>query len=353
MFCIFLIIAIGFFFSILLDIPVCFAYIIPMARNGTIPREQLEMSKRPFAIMGTLDAMAGIMQIFAATYLPGPLLILLGQAAIPVSMVISRYLLSARYNVFQYVGALIVAGGIITVLAPALSGGGSALWACVMIVSTVPMTLSSVYKEIALGEKELDPIYLNGWIAVFQFLFSLVLCIPSSLATEPPVPIPDLPANMWDGLRCYVGYNSISCDDSSDDACSSDNCFPTAPMFVTIYLFFNQLYNLLIILILKYGSANLLYMALTLMVPLGNVAFTLPFVPQHAALRVTDILGLVIICLGLGTYRFAADLYTRYVSKKTNASGSDAGNTYFGDDNKHGLDRVRQLLLEEDEDINT
>ena len=42
------------------------------------------------------------------------------------------------------------------------------LWALVMIFSCVPMTLSSVYKEKALGETELDPIYLNGWIAVFQ-----------------------------------------------------------------------------------------------------------------------------------------------------------------------------------------
>ena len=39
------------------DIPVCFAYIIPMSRNGGIPREQLELPKRPFAVMGGLDAM--------------------------------------------------------------------------------------------------------------------------------------------------------------------------------------------------------------------------------------------------------------------------------------------------------
>jgi hypothetical protein len=69
-------------------------------------------------------------------------------------------------------------------------------------------------------------------------------------------------------------------------------------MFVNIYLFFNIVYNFLIILILKYGSANLLFMALTLMVPLGNIAFTFDFVPQHQTLKPTDIVGLVIICLG-------------------------------------------------------
>ena len=61
-------------------------------------------------------------------------------------MVISKYLINAQYNKFQYVGAVIVACGIIVVLAPTISGGGSIIWALVMMVSCVPMTLSSVYK---------------------------------------------------------------------------------------------------------------------------------------------------------------------------------------------------------------
>lgn len=316
-----------------------------------IPREQTELSKRSFAVMGAckytfplilsgselnnlplflllflVDAMASIMQIFAATYLSGPLVILLSQAAIPVSMVISRYLLKATYNYFQYAGALIVAGGIIVVLAPSLSAGGSPLWAVMMILSTIPMTLSSVYKEIALGETELDPIYLNGWIAVFQLLFSLVLAIPSAYASDPPVAIADLPQNLYDGLRCYVGQSTITCPEGSSDSCVPDDCFPDAPMFVTIYLVFNQMYNLLIILILKYGSANLLYMAMTLMVPLGNVAFTLPFVPSNKELANTDIIGLVVICLGLGIYRFAAKLYAKYFTKEEEIVLSDTDN---------------------------
>lgn len=60
-------------------------------------------------------------------------------------MVISYFLLKARYNNFQYLGAVIVAAGIVVVLAPTMSGG-SAVWAIVMLMSTIPMTLSSVYK---------------------------------------------------------------------------------------------------------------------------------------------------------------------------------------------------------------
>ena len=66
-------------YTTLVYIPTSFAYIIPMARAGKISQEQMTMSKRPFMIMGGLDALAGIMQVFAATYLPGALIILLLQ----------------------------------------------------------------------------------------------------------------------------------------------------------------------------------------------------------------------------------------------------------------------------------
>jgi drug/metabolite transporter (DMT)-like permease len=168
---------------------------------GKIPKDQLEMSRKPFAVMGTLDAIAGIMQIFSATYLPGPLLILLQQAAIPISMLISRYMLDATYNKYQYGGAVVVAAGIAVVLVPTMTSGGSPLWALMMIFSCVPMTLSSVYKEIALGERELDPMYLNGWIAIFQLAFTFVLILPAAMATDPPVYPQDLPSNLANGFK--------------------------------------------------------------------------------------------------------------------------------------------------------
>ena len=298
-------------------LPTSFAYISPSIKSGRIPREQADMPKKPFFVMGFLDAIAGIMQVFAATYLPGPLLILLSQAAIPMSMLISRYLLKQKYNIFQYGGAIVVMIGIVVVLGNPGDGTGGdnvLLWAFVMIFSTVPMALSSVYKEIALGETELDPIFLNGWICVFQFLFSLIMCVPASLTSEPPVQIADLPQNIMDGLSCYGGKNSVTCPAGSDDSCVPDDCYYSAPILVTVYLIFNQAYNLLIILIIKYGSSNLLFMALTIMVPLGNFAFTLPFVPGNAPLKATDVIGLIVICGGLVCYRFGTQLVKTYLN---------------------------------------
>lgn len=82
-------------------------------------------------------------------------------------MGISKRLTGARYSTAQYAGAIVVAAGIIIAIGPSLavgSGNGAQelVWSIVMVLSCVPMALSSVYKEVALGESELDPIYLNG-----------------------------------------------------------------------------------------------------------------------------------------------------------------------------------------------
>ena len=57
------------------------------------------------------------------------------------------------------------------------------------VLSCIPMCLSSVYKEKALGDDDMDVIYLNGWVAVFQFLASLLFAVPSAYAMGLPVSV--------------------------------------------------------------------------------------------------------------------------------------------------------------------
>jgi len=331
-------------------IPLSFIYVIPMRRRGVIGDDQWNMPKKPFAVMGFLDSIPGILQVFAATYLPGTLLILLLQSAIPVSMVISSYLLKAKYQLGQYVGAVIVAIGIIVVLVPTWQGGSGdqlIIWSIVLIASTIPMCLSSVYKEIALGERELDPIFLNGWIAIFQFLFSIPLAIPAGYASYPPVHAEDLPKNLWQGMKCYVGISSLDYDDDDnysddDDEYESDDCYLYAPLFVNLYLVFNVSYNILIILILQFGSANILWLALTIMVPLGNIAFALPFMPEAQDLHATDIVGLIVIVSGLVCYRFGEDIRNKYFKKNTSTLDLE----------EEGIKSASKALLQDHDDEN-
>jgi len=308
-------------------IPLSFAYIWPMilwGKNITPKQRQIPLYK--FFIMGFLDGIAGVMQTFSVNYIPnGALIILLTQSAIPISMFVSRWLLKAKYEKFHYVGATVVIAGLIVVLVPVFlskdqNNGEStvkiAIWCVVLILSCVPMTLSSVYKEKALGDDEadIDVVYLNGWVAVFQFLVSIPLAIPAAYASN--LTIQELPTNFYNGVRCYVGKDSIlhSYYDHGQfiivDQCKE------APLFVNLYIAFNVLYNILIILILKYGGANILWLAMTIMVPLGNVAFSLKFVPGHRAMRPTDIVGLIVIMLGLCIYRFWGKIWTAIQNRK-------------------------------------
>lgn len=307
-------------FTTFVYIPFSFAYILPMLRYGkAITPSQLEIPKGKFAVMGILDSIAGIMQVFGATYLGGSLLILLGQAAIPISMVISKLLLKVEYSNCQYMGSFVVVLGILLVLGPSLHDSSALLseqdtahilpWSLVVIASCIPMCLSSVYKEKALGETTLDPIYLNGWIAIFQFFVAIPLSLPAAAVGDPPVLPYDLPENLWDGFKCYLGTNSIL------DGPHKDDC-GMATVYVSIYILFNLTYNVLIILILKFGSANILWLAMTIMVPLGNVAFTFHFMPGHVPLRSTDIGGLFLIMSGLFLYRFLPTLLEKWQARK-------------------------------------
>jgi CRT-like, chloroquine-resistance transporter-like len=113
-------------------IPICFAYVLPASHYGwfnqAIPpiehwwnNTSIIVSHRPFIIMGFLDGVASCMQILSAVYLPGPLVILLPQAAIPMSMLLSTWLLHERFRHFQVIGAAVVVLGILVVLEPVVT----------------------------------------------------------------------------------------------------------------------------------------------------------------------------------------------------------------------------------------
>ena len=73
-------------------IPCSFLYIIPVQKYGTaITKECEEISKWKFAIMGTLDGIGGVMNVFAVNYITNSsMIILLTQDSIPISMFMSK-----------------------------------------------------------------------------------------------------------------------------------------------------------------------------------------------------------------------------------------------------------------------
>jgi drug/metabolite transporter (DMT)-like permease len=175
------------------------------------------------------------------------------------------------------------------------------LWALVVILSCIPMTLSSLYKEMVLSEVELHPLYLNGWTAFFQFFFSLALAIPAGKLTSPPLSSSDLMSNLHNGWSCYFNAQG-----SIDTGCHPDDMCEQAFWIFNLNFVMVVLYTILAIYLLKYGSTSLLYLASTITVPLGNIVFSIQSIPGYTPMHLSDILGLIVIVTGLVLYRSAA-----------------------------------------------
>lgn len=339
-----------------------------------IPMLQTKLSKRPFAIMGSLDYVSLLLRVLASVQLSGPLLVLLPQTGIPISMVLSACLLNKKYSPIHWIGAVTVLLGIGIVVGPMFSNSdeigysciasdnekycticekvmtedecvgvqyydpssfeqsfifsgysmrdvnesqsfdgpcrwessdnGDApstfFWSVAVVFAMIPMALSSIYKESYSQETEIDPIYWNLWITIFQTFYSLLFAVPTGYISEPRVPADEFFSNFWDGFKCTFGYSSL------DTGCHPDHCHLWGPLFFWLYQFSTFGLAISMIVLLKYGGANLMFLGSTLILPISNLAFALPFMPNATAVHFTDILGLCVILFGLGLYKYAA-----------------------------------------------
>lgn len=279
-------------------LPFSLLWVVPVfLKHGRSALEATPVPQKAWMIMGALDSLAGIMQTLSTNKIAsGALIVLLLQSAIPMSMLISRYFLKTTYSRLQYLGAVFVILGLVVVIAPSfsdMSGAGkdTAIFSFVLIASCIPMTLSSVYKELNLGDADIDPIYFNLMIAFYQLLFGLPLLVPSAFADG--LNMETLGPNLKNGFKCFTGV----------DPTPEDNC-AKAPLFAMLYIGVNLIYNILIILILKFGSSNVLWLSLVAAVPIQNFIFAIPGVPSYKPLTGFVIAGLPIIMFGLVTYRF-------------------------------------------------
>jgi len=116
-----------------------------------------------------------------------------------------------------------------------------------------------------------------------------------------------------------------------------DDC-ASAPLLVTLYLAFNLVYNVLIIMILKFGSANIMFMGSTALVPLTNALFACQWIPGHKPLKLTDFIGLVVIMSGICTYRFV-----RRCPCEATADGEDDSDDEMDDDDEEDLEDAKNM----------
>eukprot|EP00298_Acanthocystis_sp_HF-20_P004357 c14694_g1_i1.p1 GENE.c14694_g1_i1~~c14694_g1_i1.p1 ORF type:complete len:579 (+),score=206.18 c14694_g1_i1:23-1738(+) len=230
------------------------------------------------------------------------------------------------YSIFQYIGATIVIAGLVVSVWPAVGGtGGDAgpiLGDMIFFSSTIPIAMSAVYKEIAFRKVELDVWYLNLFVALYQTICSLLYFPLAAIMSG--IAISDVPSSLYNGFMCYAtGTNYISLDNSkcsiASDCNNNSNCCDSCDGSISnisaisafwgmnMYMFANILYNVVLVLVIKHGSAALMYVASTIVLPLGAICFSLSVFMGNHAQPFTSYMtaGLCIVIFGLLIYRFA------------------------------------------------
>jgi hypothetical protein len=142
--------------------------------------------------MGGLDAVAGLFAVVGGALSAGQVQIVVQQANIPITMLLSRlYLKVSSYAWSQYVGAsIIVLGGLLSAFGAGGAAGGGPLgdgggvsahvvWfgPVLILIGIIPGSMSNVYKEENFKTHNLDIYFLTTYVAVWQTALSF-LCVP-------------------------------------------------------------------------------------------------------------------------------------------------------------------------------
>ena len=272
------------------------------------------------------------LSLFGAVHTSGSNQALLTNAVIPVTMLLSYVILHQRFASTQYLGSAVIMAGIGVVLLPELfpswsslaserdSGGEVGendnsdlpLFNFLFLLSVIPSALSSIYKELAFSDADIDANYLQSWVSLWQSLFGFLLIPLNTLHFLGPQAVrwDQLWSSFVDGGWCLLGYNIIRpphctshhIPDSSMPTC--DDC-QGAWLPIALYIAFNLLFNVFTVLLIKYGSATLMFIIMTLRLPLVQMAFSIKALNDPPdSFGWAGGLGLAVILAGLVAYRW-------------------------------------------------
>lgn len=311
-------------FTTIVYVPIFFLLVAYQLTFTTrITKEMRQLPKTTFFLMGMFDSLTGVIAMFGSVKTSGTLQVLLNNSVVPITMFLSVIILGTSFKASEYLGSVIILAGVVVVVAvPALLADPDAEVATVQprnditfniiyFFSVVPSALAAIYKEKLFTQIDLEVNYLQAWVAMWQLLFGFLL-IPLNtfkFLGDNYMPYSQLPHALIDGARCFVGINTVVTQCARPGTNSAlamtrlcDDC--SGAWWVTlIYLSFNILYNIFLVLIIKHGSAALLFVVSTLSLPVVQILFSIRAINDPPdTLSVASIAGLVLIVSGLTIY---------------------------------------------------
>mmetsp|Transcript_33496 Transcript_33496/g.96155 ORF Transcript_33496/g.96155 Transcript_33496/m.96155 type:complete len:487 (-) Transcript_33496:327-1787(-) len=273
-----------------------------------------------FAMMGVFDGLSGTLMVLGGVHTSGTMQVLLSQAVIPTTLILSTLLLRKQFHALQKAGAAFIVCGIILAKTMGGSSGGTdnmVVFNVIFFMAVIPNAASSVFKEVAFKgfDGDLDVNVLQFWVACFQLVVNFLAMPIYTLQVLGPqqVPLSEMPALITGGTKCLFFLEDqvkMDCGFPGQKAC--DTC-ATAWIPVMVFFMFNVCCNVFTVLVIKHGSAALGFLISTLRMPLAAFAFGSPLVMGNEAVPPgpQDFVCLGVIIVGLSIYRYGGVLLQR------------------------------------------
>ena len=307
----------GFFVSqastFLYTVQAAIMSLVLLWRNPTPVTSSSEVPQRTYIYMGLMDAASATLGAIAGGYCPGELQTILNQMIIPVTLFGSFVFLHTKFKSYQLWGcAAIVVGACVAssdyFLNPSVeedvvvssdvssSGNGMSLSVAIIVyfLSVLPSAFSNIYKENRMQVNNMNEVHTSTLVSFYQlwigFVFLPLLALPSLGGLS----VAEMKSQMSDGFTCFMGTNP---NDPNDDCSHS-------AYILLFYILLNFVYNVLLLVVTKRGSAVLLVVSQALSLPLTNIAFTLkPLMgPDVEPLTILDLIGIALVCIGFLAY---------------------------------------------------
>lgn len=300
---------------------------------------------RVVGVIAVCDSLSSLLVLAPALYLPSDLLLLLGQAGLPFTLLVSAAYLKTRYRTVHVLAVGTVLAGVAVDLLPTLfqsaddaAHADKAAVGVPLVVGAVvlallahgPMAASRVYQDHWLKAYDLHPWAVVAAVAPVQLLLSAGLLAGVALAPLPhPAPAlapADFAPYVANATRCVLGTTAalppVGTATATASGAAGVACGGVGAVFLA-HLLVNMLYNLFAVTVIKRASANLSVLLNVLRIGGSALLYAWPLVAGAAYDPVTPtaVLALVVVALGVVTYRTAPE--QRPVANEALASDAD------------------------------
>jgi drug/metabolite transporter (DMT)-like permease len=329
--------------STIVYVPVFFGLV--WYNSHLITPEMKAFPQKSFFYMGAFDALGGLLSMIGGVHTSGSLQALLSNAIIPFTMGLSRMWLGERFSRWQILGASVILAGVSLAMVPSFfssddedgssGGSSSSLFIFLFFLNNLPSAVSSVYKDVAFNNVEMEVNYLQAWVALWQLVFGFLLIPLNTLSLLGPdrIPYSEMGSAFMNGLWCFLGYNHVvppHCRWPPDaampppahgwdaelralDRRSRELLMESLPLCdvcqgawvpVTLYVVINMLYNYFMVAVIRMSGSSWLYIIMTLRLPLVQLVFSIPALNNPPdSFGWPELLGLSTILMGLALYK--------------------------------------------------